>query len=564
MPAVAVVAVAGIASAAMQARAASDAASTQANAMNRAAAISAASAAKAREEILTRMVPALDTYAQGIAGAQTQIANGATDVMRILQTTTGAADQMLQSVGADARQALLGSAAATQGIPRAQFEQQYNQMPTAPTAPIAQGAPTGAADLMRGRPPGLEGKTYEQTLAGLAGTPELTRDQAGTLMTVDQARQEAQAATGGAALPTRGGPLPTMGAVATGPATLAPTTTATPEGIGFTGAQAQLQRGEDIGARALQQTTAQARQDVLTGQQAGLQSIAQGRESAVAGFQPYAQAGAGAIQQEAALSGALGPEAQQAAINSFIESPGQKYLREQQEKALVRQNAATGGLGGGRIRSALMEQAMGIAATQQQQQLENLRSIATRGQDVAGSLANINMGAGTSAAGIQTGSAQQLANLAQSLGMNISQLMSLSSQQKAALAERTGINLSQLDQAIGAARVAGVQGLGTSLAGVVGSTAGDLASLQERQATTTLSAQQNLSQTLGNLAVGAGNQAANYTAQAGSALGQGQYLAGNAWAQGLQGLGNVAAFGISQQTPTPAMTSNQKLALGIY
>lgn len=561
MPAVAVVAVAGIASAAMQARAASDAASTQANAMNRAAAISAASAAKAREEILTRMVPALDTYAQGIAGAQTQIANGATDVMRILQTTTGAADQMLQSVGADARQALLGSAAATQGIPRAQFEQQFNQMPTAPTA---QGAPTGAADLMRGRPPGLEGKTYEQTLAGLAGTPELTRDQAGTLMTVDQARQEAQAATGGAALPTRGGPLPTMGAVATGPATMAPTTTGTPSGIGFAGAQSQLQQGEDIGARALQQSTAQARQDVLTGQQAGLQSIAQGRESAVAGFQPYAQAGAGAIQQEAALSGALGPEAQQAAINSFIESPGQRYLREQQEKALVRQGAATGGLGGGRIRSALMEQAMGIAATQQQQQLENLRSIATRGQDVAGSLANINMGAGTSAAGIQTGSAQQLANLAQSLGMNISQLMSLSSQQKAALAERTGINLSQLEQAIGAARVAGVQGLGTSLAGVVGSTAGDLASLQERQATTTLNAQQNLSSTLGNLAVGAGNQAAAYTAGAGTALGSGQYLAGNAWAQGLQGLGNVAAYGIASQPTTPTMTANQKLSLGIY
>ena len=58
---------------------------------------------------------------------------------------------------------------------------------------------------------------------------------------------------------------------------------------------------------------------------------------------------------EAAFSGALGPEAQAAAFANFRESAGQKYFRERQEQALLRNAAAIGGIGGGRVRTALQE-----------------------------------------------------------------------------------------------------------------------------------------------------------------------------------------------------------------
>lgn len=553
MPAAAVVAVAGVASAAMQADAASSAASTQANALQNAATISRAAAIQARSEILDRMVPALAEYNQGIVKAQDQIVSGSADIMRILQSTTGAADQLISSVGADAKRALLGSSAIAQGVPRQTFDQQYDNLMTATTPqaldqPVTRPTMPRSGTVRSGATP-----AYESTLAQMTGLPELTRDATGRLGTIADVRESTMAGLADQALtPAAQAGVESISGIspeqltALPMAPIAPTATpaaTTPtEGYGFTAAQQQLQRGEDIGLANLAQSTTQARQDLITGATEGLGSIERARQGAIADYTPYTEAGSAAMQREAALSGALGPQAQQEAINAFIESPGQKYLREQQEKALLRSASATGGLGGGRIRSALMEQAMNIAATQQQQQLENLRSIAGRGQQAAGDVAGIRVGTGTTEAGIQTQAGQQLAQLASAFGLNVSQLINMTSQEKAALAERTGINLSQLEQAIGQARVSGVQGLGSGLANVIASTTGDVAGLTERGATTALSGQQNLASILANLAVGAGSQAAQYKAGEGSALAAGQMAAGQAIGQGIQGLGNVAAY----------------------
>ena len=52
------------------------------------------------------------------------------------------------------------------------------------------------------------------------------------------------------------------------------------------------------------------------------------------------------------------------AFQQFAESPGQVFLREQQEKSLLRGSSAIGGLGGGNVRTALQQQAFGRGATQ--------------------------------------------------------------------------------------------------------------------------------------------------------------------------------------------------------
>ena len=102
----------------------------------------------------------------------------------------------------------------------------------------------------------------------------------------------------------------------------------------------------------------------------------------------------------AASLGLRGAEAEQAFISNFQESPGQAFLRERQEKALVRREAALGGLGGGNVRTALQEQAFDIANTQLGQRQSQL-----------GALAGVGAQSTASAAGIGAGISGQTSNL---------------------------------------------------------------------------------------------------------------------------------------------------------
>ena len=94
------------------------------------------------------------------------------------------------------------------------------------------------------------------------------------------------------------------------------------------------------------------------------------REAAVGG-----EGVTGALPRQQEFLGLLGPEAQQAAFAGFMESPGQKFLRERGEQALVRQSSAIGGLGGGNIRQALQEQGIGVAAQQQSELQDRLAGL---------------------------------------------------------------------------------------------------------------------------------------------------------------------------------------------
>jgi hypothetical protein len=97
-------------------------------------------------------------------------------------------------------------------------------------------------------------------------------------------------------------------------------------------------------------------------------------------------------ESEAAFLGLRGADAERAAIEGFTESPGQVFLRERQERALVRNQAALGGLGGGNVRTALQEQAFGIAATQLGERKSRLAGVATRGAQATATGAAIGAG----------------------------------------------------------------------------------------------------------------------------------------------------------------------------
>lgn len=285
---------------------------------------------------------------------------------------------------------------------------------------------------------------------------------------------------------------------------------------GFTQSRAAISEGADS-----------ARQNLLSGQDSSLKSLAGGYDAARAqatsgfnqagqeltgaytsaqqNFQPYAEQGAGASQMQAALSGALGPEAERQAIANFTESPGQKYLRDQQEQALLRNESALGGglSGSGRVLTALQEQAMGRASTNLDNRFNQAGVVANRGAAANESIANLKVGLGTSKSAIQ----QQLASLLS--GMSVSQGAG------AAGIQATGAsNMANLNTSTAAQLAQSLQGQGVTQGNVL-----------VNQGTQNAQLQQNLGQ-----------------AQSGAAIYNAQNA--NPWMQGLQaGVGAYTAAG---------------------
>ena len=97
-------------------------------------------------------------------------------------------------------------------------------------------------------------------------------------------------------------------------------------------------------------------------------------------LRPFQEAGVGALGRQQALLGLSGQDAQQQAFQDFNESPGQAFLRNRGEKALLRNASAIGGLGGGNVRSALQQQGIGFAQQDFQNQFGRLGQIAGQGQ----------------------------------------------------------------------------------------------------------------------------------------------------------------------------------------
>lgn len=481
----------------------------------------------------------LRSYLEGIDEAQDALAEGKTGAMQILQQSTGNAQQMLTDMGVDAQKAIMGDAAMVGGIPFSTFSTQYDQAQTLP--PSARTAAMGALTQQVG-----------SSMAQVTGTdPTAATQQVATETGIAATQpQVAQAATQDAAL-AAAAPNDVRGQQIVEQA--AATQAAGPQ-TGFYGAKSQLELGRLAAGQQLQQGATTARQDITTGAQTALGQLAESTEAAMGRYTPYSEAGQAAIQQEAALSGAMGAEAQQAAIDSYIESPGQKYLREQQEKALLRSSAAIGGLGGGAVRTALQEQAMGIASTQQQQYLENLRSIATRGQEVAGAEAGLLQQQGITGAGITTTASQQLASIAQQLGISQSDLLQASAQQLATLAQSTGLSVAQLQQQVGTAKAQLEQETGTNLANLESQYGSSLAGLAAGKATDVANIYSKAGTNLANIFTGsaaAENQAAQAAAQAQAA---GTLAQTQAISQGLSGLGQIAGYYAGNNTGTTSYT----------
>jgi len=97
-------------------------------------------------------------------------------------------------------------------------------------------------------------------------------------------------------------------------------------------------------------------------------------------LQPSIEAGNLARDQQVSLLGLGGTEAQQTAYDSLTQSPGQQFLQARAQKNLLNNAAAIGGLGGGNVRNALVQQGVGFAQTDLDNQFSRLGQLAGQGQ----------------------------------------------------------------------------------------------------------------------------------------------------------------------------------------
>ena len=219
---------------------------------------------------------------------------------------------------------------------------------------------------------------------------------------------------------------------------------------GMTQARTDLTGNTTNALNALQTGATQARGDITD---------SFGRAEAM--FDPYAQAGTTALQQQLALSGALG---QDAFNQAYQESPQMAFLREQGMRANLAGSSATGGLGGGNVQKELQRFGQGLASQGLQDQINNLSTLSGQGFNAA-----------TNASNVATTGGTNLANIASQLGANQSNLYQNQGQNLSAIAQQQGLsgmeaylnqgtNLARLAEGYGANQLNTRANLGSQLA----------------------------------------------------------------------------------------------------
>ena len=179
---------------------------------------------------------------------------------------------------------------------------------------------------------------------------------------------------------------------------------------------------DDItGVEAAQDAANKAAKTQEKGAKAGIAEQRRQFDITQGNLQPFQEAGVDALGQQQALLGLSGQEAQQEAFAAFNESPGQKFMRDRAQKNLLRNSSAIGGLGGGNVRSALVEQGAGFAQQDYNNQFARLGQIAGQGQaattnlgqfgaQTAGNIANLNVAGSEARASGILGAAQARSN----------------------------------------------------------------------------------------------------------------------------------------------------------
>jgi hypothetical protein len=186
--------------------------------------------------------------------------------------------------------------------------------------------------------------------------------------------------------------------------------------VGGTSLVSSYVQGE--GAKSAANTQAGAAQAGIAEQrtafdklQALLQPYVDVGKPAITGLKPYSEAGVPAFEQQQALLGLRGPDAERAAIERISGGARFQEVAQQGEEALLQRASATGGLRGGNIQGALAQYRPALLSSMIEQQYGKLGGLADIGRETQTNLAKIGQAsaAGVGAQGVTTGT--NVANL---------------------------------------------------------------------------------------------------------------------------------------------------------
>jgi hypothetical protein len=279
----------------------------------------------------------------------------------------------------------------------------YDQ-PWAPFLPVALAAAAAAAPAL-GAGAGAAGSTgasgigalggFETGLAGLeaagAGAGAITGGSGlagaaggggpGLLSSMSLVPQGSiPSLTGAAALGKAGAALPMLSATSAGAAGTAAAAGAPLLG----GINPWIAGGLQLASSLLQSSTAGRASAAQAGAaQAGIDEQRRQYEETQRLLAPYVSAGVPAVRQMQALSGALGPEAERAAIAQIEASPTLQAAVDRGETALLQRASATGGLRGGNIQAALAQFRPQMLSQEIQSRLGQFGGLATLGSNAA-------------------------------------------------------------------------------------------------------------------------------------------------------------------------------------
>jgi len=169
-----------------------------------------------------------------------------------------------------------------------------------------------------------------------------------------------------------------------------------------------------------------------------LQPYVTAGSGALGGYAPYQQAGAGALpslqqfaaggvpafEQQQALAGLRGPEAERAAIERISGGEQFKALEQQGRQSLLSSASATGGLRGGNLQGALAQFSPALLSNLIEKQYGRLGGLAATGGTVAQNLASAGMGATGELARIGQASAAGVGSAGAAAGTNIGNIYS--------------------------------------------------------------------------------------------------------------------------------------------
>jgi len=383
------------------------AAKTSANAQTYAADLQAEAARQAREDAIAQFDPALQAFLKGIQDGKDALTAGNIDTNTILNQTMQNADYRLGEGSLAAQRAVLGYGDASNltgtgltGV--GQARQDYGDAETRARLELNSNVDQARGDIQRGQESAIG---YSN--AGLAD--------------IRSAEERALGVIGIGAQSGLAGQL----------------RASSPGGAGSS-LSSDLAKSEASSMAGINSLVDKGLGTLRGYEDRGLAEIQRGTNEAVGTLEPVASTGKAAYDLQAAMSGALGPEAQAQAYSQFKESSDQSWLRQREEQALLRNQAAIGGLGGGTVRTTLQQQAVDIAAQQRQQYLENLGLVAQPGLAANSQQANI-QAAGGMAGGQLVG---QLGGNASGLyNTQIGVAGQLAAQRQQALANRSNLLL---------------------------------------------------------------------------------------------------------------------------